>query len=150
MTILVLALEGLKKHRLILTQVGLVLLFFPTWKDAHTKEKINSHYYFVQDQLCLSEIAVILYGKSKKWKEIASWNHLKKQNHVQIGQKLFLQEAPLLAKVQGEKLLLSMWRKRLQMEKETPEKIQKKFSKFRMKKKKMKNELMIKLWLFSH
>ncbi|MBI4924483.1 MAG: LysM peptidoglycan-binding domain-containing protein [Bdellovibrio sp.] len=63
----------------------------------------------------LSAIALFMYGKSSMYKKIAQWNQLQPPFKIKLGQKLKLELQPLLTKEEGEKKILSYWRKKFDL-----------------------------------
>jgi hypothetical protein len=59
--------------------------------------------------LNLSFLSTIVYGTSKKWREIAKWNHLKRPYHIHLGQRLVLKNAPVFKDEVVKLKLRNLW-----------------------------------------
>lgn len=66
----------------------------------------------VDDHLSLSEISVLLYGTTRRWKELAETNSLQAPYPVHLGQRLKLKTPPSISLEEGRDRLLKMWRTR--------------------------------------
>lgn len=71
----------------------------------------RSQYTVDGDIPTLGEISRYLYGKARRFKEIARWNHIPSPYKISVGQKLILKEPPTLTPEEGRQQLVQMGRR---------------------------------------
>jgi tetratricopeptide (TPR) repeat protein len=79
----------------------------------------SSRYTVTSDARTLSEIALYLYGSSRKAELIARWNDLQPPYLLHVGQTLKLEEDPTLSSQAGSKKLLTWWERKFDIAPDT-------------------------------